>query len=102
MENNCLTWPKESKVNEIDLKNDKVPIAQEAEVFIEKLNHYEYLPLINNRSDFIGFPSFHGQISQLRHIKICLRITNHSFLMPILILVFIVWFFTCNNFTESS
>lgn len=31
VENDCLAWPKESRVNETDLKNDEVPKAQEAE-----------------------------------------------------------------------
>ena len=110
MVNNCLTWPKESKVNEIDLKNDKVTIAQEAKfsLYRKTANHYEYLLLINNLSNLIGILSFHGDVSQLRHMKTCLRTTNYSFLMPVITLVFTVvcvccvHAHTCNNFTESS
>lgn len=67
MENNCPAWPKEAWVNEIDLKNDKVPITLEAEFSLYRkiVNHYEYFPLLNNLSNFMSIHSFHGQISQL-------------------------------------
>ena len=56
VENSGLACPKESRVNEIDLKNDKVPIAQDAEFSLlrKTVTHCEYFPLLNNLSSFIG------------------------------------------------
>lgn len=56
MENDGLAWPQASRGNEIDLKNDKGPIAQEAasSVYRKTVTLCEYFPLLNKFSNFIG------------------------------------------------
>lgn len=59
---------KESKVNEIDFKNNKVLVVYEVKFsFYGKIvNYYEYFFLLNNFFNFIGIFSFYGFIFYLR------------------------------------